>query len=116
MKRSAFAEPSRNMLGTVAVTANVATVTATTAGAEQAAAGHPAAAAGSAAAGRAGDQVLGLLPDGGGVQLQGRLHEPFGPGRFRRRQRAGHDEPGAGRGPDSAVRFPVRHAHLAEPG
>ena len=35
MKRSAFAEPSRNMLGTVAVSANVATVTATTAGAEQ---------------------------------------------------------------------------------
>jgi len=37
-KRSAFAEPSRNMLGTVAVTANVATVTATTAGAGDAAA------------------------------------------------------------------------------
>ena len=36
-KRSAFAEPSRNMLGTVAVTANVATVTATTAGAGDAA-------------------------------------------------------------------------------
>ncbi|NMJ87428.1 MAG: hypothetical protein EX285_06265, partial [Thaumarchaeota archaeon] len=37
MKRSAFSEPSRNMLGTVAITANVATITATTAGAEQAA-------------------------------------------------------------------------------
>ena len=35
MKRSAFSEPSRNMVGTVAVTANVATVTATTAGSEQ---------------------------------------------------------------------------------
>ena len=31
LKRSPFAEPSRNMVGTVAVTANVATVTATTA-------------------------------------------------------------------------------------
>ena len=37
LKRSAFAEPSRNMLGTVAVTANVATVTATTATARDAA-------------------------------------------------------------------------------
>ena len=36
-KRSAFAEPSTNMLGTVAVTANVATVTATTATARDAA-------------------------------------------------------------------------------
>jgi len=34
MKRSAFSEPSRNMLGTVAVTANVATVTATVASGE----------------------------------------------------------------------------------
>ena len=36
-KRSAFSEPSTNMLGTVAVTANVATVTATTATARDAA-------------------------------------------------------------------------------
>ena len=86
------------------------------AGAEQTAAGHTAPAARGAAGGAARRQGHAQFPPGDRLLLERRLTQQRGRQRLHRLQCSGSDQPHTRGRRLSAVRYPVRHAHLAGPG